>query len=276
MSRAEPPQHHLAVAWRSVRDSARQAPGVFTLWMAMTLAQAAMPAAQVLVIRALTGEATRRGGHVAQLVLLAAVVLWCSAVAGDGFHALASVVSRRASAEAKARVVDAMSRLTPQELASEEMSTRAKAARDAADEHVLWHARSVVQAAQGLLGLALLLTALWPLSPGAACLLVMALLVGIPFISRIGLLESRAFARIAEHTRHADYYADQLVYQRTASELVALGTGARVARLARARYLASWSLHRDMMLRTVALNVVSGGLTSALAGGALWLVATSG
>ena len=266
---------HFRLGWRSVREVMTLAPMWFVIYLVLSTGRALFPGAQVIAIRTLTLalEQHQPARAVVMLVAVVALLVGMDAVMGDISGVSGSIAIRRFSTEAKSRIGEAMARLTPEELADPQVATQSRAARESVEAALNWYPRNFISALQGLVSVGFLLFALWPLSPIAALLLVAALLVSLPFFAKLSKLEEASWPQQSEQNKFANYYTDQLVYQRTAVELISLGSADRVAGLARARYLASYRLFATMMSGSMLWSVASGASTAVLSGAALAIVA---
>lgn len=161
------------------------------------------------------------------------------------FHATSSTASIR---DTHSRISETMTLFTPEELADESLAEEARAVRSATDDYLSFHLRNIIQGAFGLITMIGLLVALWQTNHVTTLLLVCALTVQFPFVAYSSTEEGRAYEQRSKQERFADYYAQQLVFQHTATELSSLGTGTRMASWTRARYEAAVGITRRILM----------------------------
>lgn len=266
------PGDHIRVVARSLAELWRAAPALTALFLLASLVEALVPAVQVMTVRALTNAVGGSLTATLWLVVLVAAMLGLGQVAGDTRGVLGTVAARRLTSDVRARIAETMATFTPQQLADDELAVAARGARDAVDEHLNFHGRNSVQGLVGVVTMFGLLVALWPTNQLAALLLLAALLVQYPFLAISSKIEGKAFAPRAVQERFANYFTEQLVYQRTASELVALGTGARMAGWVRERFRRAADIFIKAMLNSLVFSIGSGFATAFFAGLALLVI----
>jgi ATP-binding cassette, subfamily B, bacterial len=217
------------VAWFGIRRAWRWTPGLVLRLMLMSLVVAVTPAAQVLMVSSLVRAADlgRLSAVVPPLVILVLLV-GASQVAAE----LSMVTNQRLYLALSRRylneLLQAVARLSPQELARAEMSARIQGARESVSDLA-----SLVNAVMSSLGAVVtagtLCASVWRINPIAGVLVPLALLPALLVYARTARKQEEIWVPYGKWRRRAAYQAEQLVSQRSATELAALGTGGQVA-----------------------------------------------
>jgi ATP-binding cassette subfamily B protein len=257
------------VAWFGIRQAWRWTPGLLLRLMLTSLVVAVTPAAQVLVVASLVHAADlgRSSAVVPPLVMLVLLV-GASQVAAElslvTFQRLYLALSRRYLDE----LLQAVARLSPQQLARAEMSARIQGARTSVPDLA-----SLVNAVMSSVGTvvtaATLCASVWTINPIAGVLVALALLPGLLVYARTARRQEEIFVPMGKWRRRASYQAEQLVNQRSATELATLGTGGQVATAAD-NSLAEADRLMDRILVVLGRGTAWGGpATAVLLAGAL-------
>ncbi len=271
------PNLYLRLAGRALREMARVSPAKFCMYVLLELIVALIPALQVWAVRLLTNELA--GSAVRYRLVI--YVLAVSAAIGLNVCMInvTWLVSRMTIRETqlwlKTRVNESLGSMTPPEIAQSSNAEAARLAHDVFAEHGGYYARNVIAAIQGGITLIFLFVSLLPISVWSAALLIGSMVVSIPFMAQIAKLEGRAYPQMSNHRRYADYYSDQLIYQRTAAELVSLGSAGRVVKMADREFAHAIRIGNQLGMRSTAWQIVSGLVSAAIAGMAVWLATTS-
>lgn len=248
-------------------------PRPLVVQLVLGTALALLPATQVVLISRITDAiaAGRRGDALLLLVLTALSVGLASALSdleSSAWRTLAFAVG----GEMNAFLAQRQAGLTPAQVADPEWSARGQEARDSIQAYGTWYLNGVVGAAQGLIAAVSLVAALWGTSVPAALLIVVSLVPILVAYLVVSAAEDRMFTEETRLSRRARYLHDQITYQRTATELISLGSAPRVA---------GW-VARDLRLKNRAqlsviryqsmVMIVGGAVTTVALGAALWFV----
>lgn len=242
----------------------------------LNVAVALTPAAQVFAVAALVDASAGGSGEqlVVPLVTLT-LLIGIGQVAGEvstvSFQRLRERLFRRYMHE----LMRAIGRLTPQQLSQSETTARIEGCRDAAFD-VAQMVNSVIAAAATLVTAVALCVSVWQFSPAAGVLVTVALVPGLVAYARVARQEGELFVQVHQWRRRSYYLMEQLVGQRTATELATLGTSDQIIeRVDDTRRQALRLL--DRMLISLTWGTVAAGLvTAALLGGALVAIVLAG
>ncbi|MDN5726020.1 MAG: ABC transporter ATP-binding protein/permease [Propionibacteriales bacterium] len=156
-------------------------------------------------------------------------------VGGQLIFALQSQAADRLKQDMTPRVQTRLARsvaqLSPRSMASQETSVKVSVARAAVAEVLAQPDRALSVVAAALTGLALFVS-LFRFNVWAGLLVLVSLVPPIVTFNRIAAMNIARWRAVATRDRLADYYTEQLVYQRTATELSTLGTGEQLVTLA--------------------------------------------
>lgn len=240
------------------------------------LASSLLPAVQVALVGRLThalGESAP-ASRVRTLVVLCAVTLGVLSSLFEVLWLLRDALARSVGGRAEAMVNDAMARLTPERLADADVTTRARAAREASRTAVAGLPGQYILSYRAAITSVTVVAALWSTSPVGALLLVTScvpLMLLSPWSARIN---NRAFGQRVLATRRSSFLAEQLAYQRTATELASLGTSDRVAAMANQQVRTMVSIDLRAKGQTTLINLLGTAISAVIMGFALWLVVT--
>lgn len=217
------------VAWFGIRQAWRWTPGLVLRLMVTSLVVAVTPAAQVLVVANLVRAADLGGSSavVPPLVILALLV-GASQLASE----LSLVTIQRLYLRLSRRYLDellqAVARLSPQQLARAEMSARIQGARESVQD-LAGLVNAVMSSLGAVVTAATLCASIWTINPIAGVLVPLALLPALLVYARTARRQEEIWVPYGKWRRRAAYQAEQLVNQRSATELATLGTGGQVA-----------------------------------------------
>lgn len=233
-----------------------------------------VPALQVFFVAKLTTAVTNPSdtGEIVRWILLTALVVGLSGSIRDATMTVGQVVSRKVAAESQARFAEAMAALSPAELADAALATSARTARDAITSNVAQHGTYALNSLRAVMAMVFLVVALWQYSPLAAIIIALSSLPILYAFTRVSRIEAARWPLMSHESKLANYYTDQLVYERTAVELASLGTGFRLARLAAARYRENARIFLVAMFTSSGWIVAAGVVSAVLFGCALALI----
>ena len=266
---------HLSLGRRAVAETARVSPGYFTISVTLNFIVASLPALQVYAVRILTNEMVNRPPRATVLIIVVAVAacVGLQACAMNASWLFSRIINTRYVAWLQTQTNRSIALMTPAEIANPALAQKCLQTRETFKEGG-FYTRNILTAIQGAVALLGLFISLWPVSPLSAALLISSLLIVLPFLNQASKLETNNFPKIVEHQRFAGYYADQITYQRTASELISLGSASHVADMADKRYKKAAFATTDMYMRVAGWQILSGIFATILTGLALWFASS--
>ncbi|MDN5724975.1 MAG: ABC transporter ATP-binding protein/permease [Propionibacteriales bacterium] len=266
-----------ASAAYSVGRSLIWQPRATSLQLLLTVFASATPALQVYcVVRLTTSAVDGSPNEVMLWLLLTALVVGGGRAITDASLSVGQIVSHLLRPHYYSELNTKLAGLPASDHARSDVTTQARAAREAIGEHVIHQSDAAINSLKALLAMGLLFASLWTLNPWTAVCVVLAILPTLVAFSLVSRMEANVWPRLAEEKKHAEYLQDQLVYQRTATELGTFGTAGRVAKMAGGRLHRHAHLFRSMMTRSTALICTAGLAASAFLAAALFAVTMSG
>lgn len=265
-------------SWRAIYDGARHGTRWFAIAAVLSLCHALVPPAEVWLLKRLIEEISAPVRNTQQLIV---ALIALTVVVGLNFSIgyLALTASQRTGLRLdwhyRARLAHAAAALEPRRLADPQVTTDLQAAETAVEPMT----RAPGMALQ-LVGTAItavgLCAAIFSFSPAAGLLVLSALLPTVVAMTFIARVEARGWPPVAAVQRRSVYAMEQLLQQRTGTELALLGTGDKVAdRVSREQWqrmiLLDKILAADMRWETAA----STG-TALLLAAALWALVATG
>lgn len=230
-----------------------------------------LPAIQVLMVGQLV-QASSRSPVMLHDVLWPLVVVTVAAGGSMPLADMVTAVSQKLFASQvahySAELAGISAKLTPVQLADSRVSDRVKEARESINDRA-WLGRSLVQVLGNVITATSLTAAIWRLLPLAGVLCLLALVPTVVAFARIAKIEMAEWPAVSRQRKYADYFLDQLVYQRPATELASLGTSSRMAGLAAERFRRSGAIMQGIIDKGMRVELLSGLATSLLLGVAL-------
>lgn len=215
----------------SVKKAWQWTPGWLVRLIITNLLIAVVPAAQVVAVRWLVASSSEGyQAWVPPLVILV-VIIGLGLVLGENLQIVGQRIRNRLRSRYQAQLLDSVAALTPQQLASSEVSATIQACRSSLFD-IGRLINSTMAAAAAVVTAATLCISVSLISPVAGILVVAALVPNLLVFAWEARLQSEAFIPFGRQERLANYQTEQLVTQRSATELATLGTGHKVARLA--------------------------------------------
>ncbi|WP_233711932.1 ATP-binding cassette domain-containing protein [Kribbella turkmenica] len=251
-------------ARESLSDAAGITPGWLLLYCVLVLVQAGLPGAQVVLIEDLIEGGSGAWGSLLGLTVVVGAMYPFAQVTTT----VAQRMMLRLRLHYRVELAHAAARLSPSRLAMPDVVTELEASQSAT--HPMSDIASrPVQVLGAAATSAVLCAAIWSFNPLSGLLVLAALVPTVLAFTLISRIESKGWPQVAEHDRKAAYATEQLIQQRSGTELAILGSGPKVAGLiADRRAEATWVL--DRMIRTaMTLEVAAAVLTAVLFGGAL-------
>lgn len=251
----------VAAAWRHARVP-------FLYLVLCNAVQAVVPAVQVLVTAGLLGVADQGIGQSWPWLVALVALVGATQLLGELQHVSWSFTGLRLHRWYQGALVDAVAGFAPLDLSDPVIAGRVQVVRSKLLElgdlvgAILNIFTAVVTAAA--LGIAL-----WQFSPVGAVLAVVALVPGVAISMWAARVWAQTFEAQGPAARRAEYAAEQLVSQRTATELSTLGSSAVVADIAAREGRSADSPVRRLLDRLL-VGQVGAGLGSAAVLGPCW------
>ncbi|WP_083713131.1 ABC transporter ATP-binding protein [Brachybacterium sp. P6-10-X1] len=270
------PRRVLAGVRWALSLAARRAPAWFLLTVGTSVVLALVPAAQVRAVAWLVATSEHAGFRAAliPLVLLTALV-GLGQVITSAENLIGQRVSLRLMRDLNARLAEVAAALDPHQVTD----ARVHALLDGARTSTFQLSRSpgaVISALSALLAALALGAAIWPFSPLAAGLVVLALVPNLVIFAWSAGFQDARFEEAAAHGARFRYLLDQLVGGRTATELATFGTGPRVARDADHAHSRMSQIQDRLYALLLRGDLIGGLVTAVLLGGALIAVLAEG
>lgn len=262
-------------AW-SLREAARTHPRWLAMTCVMALALALLPALQVSTVAWLVSAAMEGSWTSALLpLILLTLLVGLTELVTTADNLTGQRASLRLRTDLFRRVGETASGLGPQQIADPAIHALTEGSRNATFE-IARAPISVIKSVSALVAAVALGVALWPYSPVAALLIVVALIPSLITYSWAARMQDEQFEVEAAHDNRSRYLLDQLVDQRTATELKTLGTGGKIAAQATAARGQAARVADGIYARLLRGDLLGGIATAVLLGGALIAVLLAG
>jgi ATP-binding cassette subfamily B protein len=164
-----------------------------------------------------------------------------------------------------------VSRSGPKALARPETVAGAQTAHEAADA-VDRLAGDVIRLVGAAVTAVVLSVAVMGIDPAAGLLILCALAPTVLAFTRIAKAEEKGWPRIGAAARRAQYASEQLLQQRTGTELAALGSASKVVELARGRRREQMGVLDALIGVAMRWEAIAGGVTACLLTAALLIL----
>ena len=235
---------------------------------------ALVPAAQVLVVGQLSTAIESGGAELwAPLVILMVLVLVGLLFRPiEGF--LTEGAMRRLGTAYQWQLVEAVANIPPRDLATESVNARIQACRDSVPD-LSFFASASVFSLQGLLTGGSLAFAVSQFSPLAGAALVLSLVPLVVVFAMGASLQNRLWEPTGEAQRRAAYLIEQLVTQRTGTELATLGASRQVGALAIGSLERAVALLMQSAVFVFRWNLLAAVCSAGMLAVALWQLAIS-
>lgn len=230
-------------------------------------ALSAVPALQVVSVKWLTDSV--HDGWFSKTALISCVLV---VSAGQFMGPLNELLRESTIQEMHLRYQDVLlsriERLSPQELADPGTTAAIQACRSALND-LAYHAQAVLLAGQGLATAVTLVMAIWRLSP-LASILVLGSVLPLLIVFGLGSREiAKRWEPIGAAQRRVGYAVEQLVTQRTATELALFRSGGRLRSVALRFQGRVRDLHLDIVRLFFVWNIVAGICSALMLAGAM-------
>lgn len=246
----------------------RWTPGWLIKLIVVDLLLAVTPAGQVVAVSWLVGVAGAGSGAYALPLITLCVLIGLTQVLGDLSRMTDQRIRNRLRRRYQDQLMHAIARMSPQQLSTEQTTSQVQACRGALFD-IGRLVVEVVAAVAALLTAVSLCASVWMISPIAGVLVVAALLPGLLIFGWESAMQDRAFVPVARWVRRTDYRVEQLITQRSATELATLGSGHQVATsIDRSQRQADRLTDRILVLLTRA-DTLGGATTAVLLAAAL-------
>ncbi|MFK4089829.1 ABC transporter ATP-binding protein [Kribbella sp. NPDC020789] len=265
-------------AFRTARDSlldaGRITPGRLALCSVLVLIQAAVPGLQVVLIGGLV-DGLSGGDRPWGLLIGLTVVVGSMYPLSQVTTAAGQRMTLWLKLHYRSELAYAAARLSPSRLAEPATATALQASQTATDPISGVATRPVQVLGAGVTSV-VLCAAIWSINPLSGLLVLAALVPTVIAFTAISRMESHGWPRVAEQERRAAYATEQLLQQRTGTELAVLGSAPKVAALVVAHRAAA-SRVLDRMIGTAMAWELGAALAGAvLFGGALVALVSGG
>lgn len=258
----------LDAAAYSVRQAWKHARTLLVRVLLANLIVALTPPAQVLAVSWLV----RSSAGNARDFLLPLVTLTALVGVGQVMEESMNLVRQRVRLWMRQHYQNEMMRtvaaLPPQRLAESQTTALIQGCRSSLLE-LGELAASVVASAAAVVTAAALCVTVWMISPIAGVLVIAALVPSLLVFAWEAKLQDVVFLRSGHWERRSNYAVEQLVSQRTATELATLGSGKVVAEIADGHRSRADALMHHLFARMIRADTMGGAGTAILLGGAL-------
>ncbi len=263
LSTREALRDSVRTATESLSDAARWARGWLTVSAVLLLAQAALPAAQVVVLERLV-DGRRSWGPLLGLT----VVVGAMYPLGQIGLAATQRMGLRLRLRYRVELAHAAARLAPSRLARADVTTDLEASQAATAVMDVVAGKTLQVLGAGVTSV-VLCAVVWEINPVSGLLVLAALAPTVLAFTGISRMEARGWPVVAAADRRAAYATEQLVQQRSGTELAVLGTGGRVAELIAVRRTEATKVLDRMIGSAMLWEFAAALATAALFGGAL-------
>jgi ABC-type multidrug transport system ATPase subunit len=253
----------LADAWRDGRS------WLITV-VGLQLVLASMPALQVVMVAQVL-RALPESGEVWLPTLVLAVVVGLQFPLGQCATAASQRLALRTRHAYQMLALEHVSRSGPKALARPETVAGAQTAHEAADA-VDRLAGDVIRLVGAAVTAVVLSVAVMGIDPAAGLLILCALAPTVLAFTRIAKAEEKGWPRIGAAARRAQYASEQLLQQRTGTELAALGSASKVVELARGRRREQMGVLDALIGVAMRWEAIAGGVTACLLTAALLIL----
>ncbi|WP_114854968.1 ABC transporter ATP-binding protein/permease [Brachybacterium sp. YJGR34] len=266
----------LAGVWWSLELAVRRAPAWFLLTVATSVVLALVPAAQVRAVAQLVTASEQDGLRAAVLPLLALTLLvGLGQLAASAENLIGQRISLRLMLGLNARLARIAASLPPGRLKDPQVHALLDGTRSSTFA-LSRSPGSVISALSSLLAALALGAAIWPFSPLAAGLVVLALIPSLVNYAWSAGIQDARFEEAAAHGVRFRYLLDQLVDARTGTELATLGTGPALAAAAEEAHSRMSRIQDRLYSLLLRGDLIGGLITSVLLGAALIAVLAEG
>ncbi|MEV6284689.1 ATP-binding cassette domain-containing protein [Kribbella sp. NPDC051770] len=254
-------------ATESLSDAARWARGWLVVSAVLLLVQAALPAAQVVFLERLVDGLSAGRPSWGSLTGLTAVVGGMYPLGQIGLAATQRL-GLRLRLRYRVDLAHAAARLAPSRLARADVTTDLEAGQAATAVMDAVAGKTLQVLGAGVTS-AVLCAVVGEINPVSGILVLAALAPTVLAFTGISRMEARGWPAVAAADRRAAYATEQLVQQRSGTELAVLGTGGKVADLIAGRRTEATKVLDRMIGTAMRWEFAAALATAVLFGGAL-------
>ncbi|WP_163541860.1 ATP-binding cassette domain-containing protein [Occultella kanbiaonis] len=228
---------------------------------------ALIPAGQVTAIAELVSRAEAGEPAMVQLVVLA-LLLGLGQVSTPMASFLSQRLAFRQGLRQQQHLLGSISRVSPQRLATAETNATIQACRGALFE-IAGHNISVENAFRGLVAAVGVCAAVWRIDLLAGFLVVGALVPLLINFAWAARQQDKTWVPVGEERRWVGYATEQLVFQRTGTELATLGSAPRMAAIADQHQRRANTMLERLFNKPFVGDAITAVITALLLSGAL-------
>lgn len=258
------------VAWLSHRAFSA-APVMISWTTAVSLALAAVPALQVLVIAALiealssTDQLRDVAGLLLVMVLIVGFAPSLTTICGDFQHRAA----QRLQADLNASLVREAARIAPAELVNSSIASQVERHSRAIGEGIAWSFSQYTKAVMAMLSSIVVIATVFTFSWIAGVLTLFALIPPLIYSRYLSRVWESQWEIVSPHYDRERYLRELIIRQRSATELSSLGTSERVAEMVASRWRAIDAVMAKALRPQTVGSSLSGIVATILLGGAI-------
>lgn len=239
----------------------KYSPVVLVFYLIFVIVDSLGPALMVIAVENLVHEATARESHsqLSGAIVAAGLVFGLNSSVRSVVMTLSQILSRKTRAGMEYEFAKAMSRVPADQLMGDSLTTRARTASEAIATAASFHGTYVINSFRAVATMAFLVLALAPYSVISALVIVLATIPTLIAFTLVAKIEGRTWPLVSHEVKFGNYALNQLVYEKPAFELSALGTGFKLARVVKQRSFKAAQLFVSAMSKS-AILIVLGGL----------------
>lgn len=258
----------------TIRHTWEHAPSSLGRLIGANLLLAAAPAAQVVAVGRLARSVAAGSAFLPWLVLLTILV-----GVGQALDMNTNLAHQRVRTRMRSHFLDRLMRavaaLPPAKLAEPGTNAAVQGCRSSVRD--LGHlVGSVISAAAAVVAAGGLCVTVWVISPLAGLLVVAALVPTLLVFAWQAQMQDREFVPVAEWQRRSEYAIEQLVAQRTGTELATLGSGQVAAEIISTTRRRADNILDRILVALIRSSAIAGMGTALLLGGALAAIVITG
>lgn len=208
-------------------------------------------------------------------VLLTTALAAMGVVMSEVVNMQAQRVARRSQLHLTVELADTVAALPPRRIAEQATQSVIQQCRDSAFL-MSGLATSAIDVAASVLTAVTLCASIWTINPLAGVLVALAVIPTLAGFGYSAVFQERMDPPRAEQRRYINYYLEQLMYQRTGTELRTLGASRRMTGMLRDRAARELAAMDALLVGVIRIDVVSGSAVAVLLGGALAALVLSG
>lgn len=256
----------LRLAWGSAR-------WLLIASIVLALGMALIPAGQVVAVGALT-HSVEQGRSAIGVLLVLALLIGLGQVANQVSSFVSEALTRRVHHTVQSTMVTSIARLTPQTLSTAETNATLQAVRGSLHD-VSWGALATLSALRGVVAAISVAVVVWRIDPIAGALVTGAMFPMLLVDAWAARVQDTHWTKLGELQRKVGYLQEQLVFQRTGTELATLGSSGQVVAMVDEQDQKVVTLWDRLLIRLLRGNLLGALVTAVLVAGALLAVVAS-